>query len=129
MACFSLLLTQAPLANGSHYLALDFARAALAQGHTISRVFFYQDAVYVGLNGQTPIQGQTPLMQEWQALAQEYGVALQLCIATAIRRGIVDTTEQQRYDLPYPTIAEHFELVGLGELASACKESDRVLQF
>lgn len=129
MASFTLLLTQSPLANNSHYLALEFAYALLKQGHQLNNVFFYQDAVYVGLNGQTPIQGQEPLMQAWQQLAIQYSIPLQLCIATAIRRGIVDGTEQQRYNLPCATMAAEFNLTGLGEMAASCQESDRVIQF
>lgn len=129
MASFTLLLTQAPLSNSSHYLALDFAKAALTQGHSISNVFFYQDAVYVGLSGQTPIQGQQPLSHAWQALAEEHQIDLQVCIATATRRGLVDTTEQQRYNLEHPTLASGFVLVGLGEMAQSCQEADRVIQF
>lgn len=129
MASFSLLLTQAPSSNVSHFLALDFAKALLQQGHKLERVFFYQDAVYVGLNGQTPIQGQSSLMQLWLSLSHEYGFPLQLCIANAIRRGLVDAKEQERYQLPAQTVAVGFDLTGLGELAEACQENDRVIQF
>lgn len=129
MATFTLLMTQSPLSGSSHYLALDFARALLAAGHSLQRVFFYQDAVYVGLNGQTPIQGQQPLLQAWQELAAAHKIPLQLCIANALRRGVVDATEQQRYNLPAETLASGFELAGLGEMASACQESDRVIRF
>lgn len=129
MASITLLLTQAPLANNSHYLALDYARAALAQGHVIKNVFFYQEASYVALNGQTPIQGQTPLANEWLTLAQTHQIELQVCIANAIRRGLVDSNEQQRYQLPAVTLAEGFQLVGLGEMATSYQEVDHVLQF
>ncbi len=129
MASFSIVLTQSPALNVSHILALDFASALLSQGHRLKRVFFYQDAVYVGLNGQTPIQGQLSLMQQWLDLAQEYSFPLQLCIANAIRRGLVNSQGQERYQLPATTVAVGYELVGLGELAEACQEDDRVIQF
>lgn len=129
MASFSLLLTQSPLSGASHYLALDFARALLSAGHRLDRVFFYQDAVYAGLNSQTPVQGQESIAQAWHRLADEYNIPLQLCIANALRRGVVDAVERNRYNLPAATIAEGFSLAGLGEMASACQESDRVIQF
>lgn len=129
MASFSLMLTQAPSSNVSHLLALDFAKSLLQQGHNLARVFFYQDAVYVGLNGQTPIQGQQSLMQQWLQLSQQYDFPLQLCIANAIRRGLVNQQEQERYQLPAQTVAIGFVLAGLGELAEACQEDDRVIQF
>lgn len=129
MASFSLMLTQSPTVNANHFLALDFATSLLQQGHSLKRVFFYQDAVYVGLNGQTPIQGQQSLMQRWLQLSKQYEFPLQLCIANAIRRGLVNAQEQERYQLPTTTVALGFDLVGLGELAEACQEDDRVIQF
>ena len=129
MASFTLLLTQAPLANGSHYAALDFARALLNEGHQLRNVFFYQEACYVALSGQTPIQGQTPLAHEWRTLAIQHNFPLQVCIANALRRGLVDSREQQRYQLEHITLDEGFSLTGLGEIASSIQESDRVLQF
>lgn len=129
MSSFSLILTQSPSSNVSHYLALDFATSLLTQGHSLKRIFFYQDAVYVGLNGQTPIQGQQSLMQSWLQLSRLHNFPLQLCIANAIRRGLVNKQEQERYQLPAQTVADGFDLVGLGELAEACQEDDRVIQF
>ena len=129
MASFTLILTQAPLAGVSHYLALDFARALLAAGHSLRNVFFYQEACYVALNGQTPIQGQEPLLHAWQSLAQKTNTQLQVCIANAIRRGLLDAKEAERYQQPSPTLAAGFTLVGLGEMAESCQEADRVIQF
>ncbi len=129
MASFSLMLTQSPSTTVSHFLALDFAKSLLQQGHTLKRVFFYQDAVFIGLNGQTPIQGQQSLMQHWLDLSNQYQFPLQLCIANAIRRGLVNKQEKERYQLPAQTVAAGFDLVGLGELAEACQEDDRVIQF
>lgn len=129
MASFTLVLTQSPTTNVSHFLALDFATSLLKQGHTLKRVFFYQDAVYVGLNGQTPVQGQQSLLQSWLLLSNQHKFPLQLCIANAIRRGLVNKQEQERYQLPAQTVANGFDLVGLGELAEACLEDDRVIQL
>ena len=40
-----------------------------------------------------------------------------------------DSAEQQRYNLPAETLAAGFELAGLGEMAEACADSDRVIEF
>ena len=43
--------------SGEH--ALNFAQAALAQGHTVTRVFFYHDGALQALNlGITPRRNQ-----------------------------------------------------------------------
>lgn len=129
MASYSLLITQSPFSDSGHELALDFAQALLVEGHSLERVFFYQDAVYAALNNQTPTQGQSSLALRWLALKQEHEISLQVCIANAIRRGVLNHQEQQRYQASSVTLMEGFELVGLGEMASACKESNRVITF
>ncbi|MCD8521528.1 MAG: sulfurtransferase complex subunit TusD [Saccharospirillaceae bacterium] len=129
MATFSLILTQSPFSGASHILAQDFARTLLTQGHRLQRVFFYQDAVLAGLSTQNPPQGQTAVCQQWQALAAGHGFPLQVCIANALRRGVSDSTEQQRYNLPATTLAAGFELAGLGEMAEAALDSDRIIDF
>jgi tRNA 2-thiouridine synthesizing protein D len=129
MATFSLLLTQSPHSGISHTLAQQVARSLLSQGHTLQRVFFYQDAVFAALSTQNPVQGQPSISQQWQALATEHGFSLQVCIANALRRGVVDKTERQRYNLPTDTLAEGFELAGLGEMAEAALDSDRIIDF
>ncbi|WP_430462533.1 sulfurtransferase complex subunit TusD [Thalassolituus sp. LLYu03] len=129
MATISLLVRSSPFAGDHHYIAMDFIRAAVASGHTIRRVFFYQDAVYAALNSQQPVQGQTPLASQWSELAADAGFPLQVCIANALRRGIADEAEQKRYGLNALTCAGGFELAGLGEMAEAAADSDRVVEF
>ncbi len=129
MASFTLLIRSGPYHTAQHSVAQDFARALLSEGHEIRRIFFYQDAVFAALAGQQAIQGQISSVASWQTLAQEAGITLQACIANALRRGICDQAEQQRYDLPATTLAEGFELAGLGEMAGACADSDQVVEF
>lgn len=129
MASFSLFLRHSPFIGESHYQALHFANAAVHSRHSIQRIFFYQDAVLVAAINQTLPQGQISLCQQWQNLAREHSLPLMVCIANALRRGIVDSTEQQRYELPAPTLSDGFELAGLGEMAQALNDSDRVIQF
>lgn len=126
MATFTLLLRRTPYVGSGHQTALAFAQAVLHGGHQIKRVFFYQDAVFAALQQQPP-QGQTALYQQWQQIAEQ-GAELQVCIANALRRGIVDDREAQRYNLK-STLAPGFTLTGLGELASATVDSDRIVEF
>ena len=52
-----------------------------------------------------------------------------MCIASAIKRGILDETEQGRYEKQAATLAEGFELVGLGQLIAGIQQSDRYIEF
>ena len=112
--------------SGEH--ALNFAQAALAQGHTVTRVFFYHDGVLQALQTQVIPQGEINLLTQWQGLAEQ-GVELAVCIASAIKRGILDETEQGRYEKLAATLAEGFELVGLGQLIAGIQQSDRYIEF
>tara|TARA_R110000868_G_scaffold111242_11_gene300604 strand:- start:10813 stop:11265 length:453 start_codon:yes stop_codon:yes gene_type:complete len=129
MASFSLLLTESPFPGTSHQQAQDFIRAALALGHQIQRVFFYQDAVLCGNNRIQAPQGQQDVGEQWRQLAKVGQFPLQLCIANSIRRGIVDAQESERYGLSGATIKSGFELAGLGEMADATTNSDRLVEF
>ena len=129
MTTFSLLIKSSPYATANHQAALDFATTLLTEGHMLRRVFLYQDAVFAALSTQQPVQGQISITQQWQSLATDAGIRIQVCIANALRRGVTDSTEQQRYNLPAATLAPGFELAGLGEMAEACADSDRVIEF
>lgn len=109
--------------------ALQFTQALLAQGHTLLRVFFYQQGVHLASGLRVMPQDELNLTQQWQQLAQEHDVELGVCIAAALQSGIVDAQEADRYELDAASLATHFTLVGLGQLANACSQSDRLVSF
>ncbi|MGB1091972.1 MAG: sulfurtransferase complex subunit TusD [Oceanobacter sp.] len=129
MATFSLFVSSNPFSSQAHWQALDFVRTALAAGHSIQRVFFYSDAVLVASKLVQPPQGQITASSVWQELASAHDFPLQACIANSLRRGIVNEAESQRYELESANMCAGFELVGLGEMAEALHDSDRVVQF
>ena len=100
----------------------------MTQGHKIERIFFYHDGVLQALQTQVAPQGEIDLTEQWQALAEQ-GVELAVCIASAIKRGVIDETEQGRYDKQAATLAHGFELVGLGQLIAGIQQSDRYIEF
>lgn len=128
MSSFTILVTRSPFDSLTHQQAMDFIRAAVGGGHQIKRIFFYTDAVLCASANQTPIQGQTPVARQWQELAEQHQIPLQACIANALRRGLPDATEANRYELE-ATLHPAYQLVGLGEMATALSDSDRVIQF
>ena len=125
---FVLAVHGAPHNSESGEHALGFANAVLAEGHTIERIFFYHDGVLQALQTQVTPQGETNLAAQWQWLAAQ-GVELAVCIASAIKRGVVNEAEQTRYELQHPTLAPGFELVGLGQLIAAINNADRYVEF
>ena len=67
---FSLLIQGSPTASQSLYSAYEFATAALAQGHSIQRAFFYQDAVLIGNKLVATPQDEFDIQSAWQALSK-----------------------------------------------------------
>lgn len=109
--------------------ALRFARAAVAAGHKISRVFFYQDGVYSGNTFAAPPQDEENVVEGWQAFAGQHGSELIVCVASALRRGVVDQSEADRYEKQGANLAEPFQIAGLGQLIDSALEADRLVTF
>ena len=126
---FALAVYGAPYSSQASSSALRFARAATAAGHEIERVFFYHDGVTVANAAIVAPPADSDLPGEWTALAGEHKFELAVCIAASLKRGIVNESEQKRYETPSATLKPGFEIVGLGQLIDAVLNSDRLLTF
>lgn len=126
---YALAVYGAPGTSQAPQSALNFAKAVIARGHEIYRVFFYQDGVHVASTLTTPPQDESNLSAQWQAFITEHNLDAVVCIAAALRRGIVDETEAKRYHLPAANLADNHELSGLGQLMDASQEADRLITF
>lgn len=126
---FSLAIYAAPYSSQASDSAYRFALALLESGHTLYRVFFYHDAVHTASSLTTPPQDESHLTQQWQTLAQTYKVDLVVCIAAALKRGLLNEQEASRYDKPAANLAKGFEISGLGQLVDAAVVSDRLVTF
>lgn len=125
---YTLILTQSPVQYESNLTAQSLVAELIDAGNTIDRVFFYQDAVYIGLQSQVPGQGLETSYQGWLTLQKAQEFPLQLCIANSLRRGILDEAEAKRYSHP-ANLQKGFQLSGLGEIAEACQSSDRIIRL
>jgi tRNA 2-thiouridine synthesizing protein D len=124
------LLVLAPPASGSGSLtAARFAEAALNRGHRILRVFFLDDGAANGLATAVTPQGETDPVALWADLAGRHKLELVLCISSALRRGLLDSTEAARYERDATTVHPAFTLGGLGLLVDATARAERVLTF
>ncbi|AFU97951.1 sulfurtransferase complex subunit TusD [Simiduia agarivorans] len=125
---YALLINASPFGPGQR-AALAFAQALHRRGHSLTRVFFYGEGVLTANRLQQPPQGEVQTYRQWQALATTTGCELVVCIAAALRRGIVDQREAERYELSEHNLAEGFTLSGLGQLVEAGVENDRLITF
>ena len=115
---FGLLINEGPYNHQAADTAYQFARAALAKGHEIQRVFFYNDGVNNASRLTEPPQDDRHIVNRWSALAAEHQVDLVVCVAAALRRGIKDEV-----------LAPGFRISGLGQLVESGIEADRLVVF
>ncbi|MDI9245461.1 sulfurtransferase complex subunit TusD [Marinobacter sp. CHS3-4] len=126
---FTLVITGAPYSSQAPQTALDFARAALKAGKQIDRVFLYGDGVHLASALLAPPSDEANLARAWADLLTEHQIPGVACIASALRRGLVDESEQKRYQLPASNLVAPFEIAGLGEWVASTASDSRVLYF
>lgn len=126
---FAIVVYGPPYTYQAAHSALHFARAVIESGHQIYRIFFYHDGVYNANALIAPPQDETDIHAQWTTLAQEHDVELIVCIASSLRRGVLDETEADRYEKSAANIGKPFEISGLGQLIDASINADRVVTF
>jgi len=102
-------------ANDSAFL---FAKAALAKGHEVNRIFFYHDGVNTANRLTEPPQDDRHVANRWSKLAADHKIDLVVCVAAALRRGIKNEI-----------LAPGFRISGLGQLIEMGMKSDRLVVF
>ena len=114
MAKFTLIV-QSSASNQKRSLdAPTFAKNALKQGHEVTCLFFYRQAVDHAVAKAPPESAE--LIKQWSEFKEQYQVPLVVCHTVAERIGI---------DKFHPS----FEATGLTALSKAIATSDRTLQF
>ena len=125
----SIAIYGGPYSSQASHSALHFARAALAGGHELYRLFFYQDGVYNSNVLIQPPQDEDDLHQQWTDLARDNDIEMVVCVASALRRGMMDQTESDRYEKTQHVLQAPFVISGLGQLIEAGIQSDRLVTF
>jgi len=115
---FGILVNEGPYNHQAADTAYQFAKAAIDKGHEIHRVFFYHDGVNNATKLTQPPQDDRNIVNRWSKLAEEHGVDLVVCVAAALRRGIVDEN-----------LATGFRISGLGQLVESGIQADRLVTF
>jgi tRNA 2-thiouridine synthesizing protein D len=126
---YSLLVMSSPASGQCALTAARFARAVLARGHSIRRVFFLDAGTTNGSAAAIFPQDETDRLQPWVELAEQHGVELILCIASALKYGMLDDTEARRHEKSAATVHSAFTISGLGQLVDAAATVDRLVTF
>ena len=115
---FGILVNEGPFTHQASDSAYRFVVAALAKGHEIYRVFFYNDGVFNANKLSEPQSDDRNLVALWSKLGEEHKIDLVVCIAAALRRGVKDEILQ-----------DGFRISGLGQLVEAGIQTDRLVVF
>jgi tRNA 2-thiouridine synthesizing protein D len=126
---FAICVCSSPYSSQASYSAYQYAKSLLAQGHQLYRVFFYQDGIHNGTRLAAPPSDEFDLYQAWQSLASDYKLDLVICIAAALKRGVLNDEESLRYQKDAHNLAPGFTLGGLGQLIDAAVNADRLITF
>lgn len=109
--------------------ALRFAEAALAGGHEITRLFFYQDGVHSASANTVSGQDELDIADAWSRFITNNQLDGVVCIAAALRRGVLNAEEANRYSRPAANLRASWDLSGLGQLHEATQLADRLVCF
>lgn len=109
--------------------ALRFSEAVLGNGHEIVRLFFYQDGVHNACSSIVTPQDENDFAGEWQNFISRNQLDSVVCIAAALRRGVLDQQEAERHGRTAACINSPWELSGLGQLHDAIQTADRLVCF
>ncbi len=126
---FSIVIYAAPYSSEAAFSAYRFTSAVLAQGHEIYRLFFMGDGVLNANRLAVTAQDEKNLQHSWDQLIKDHKLDSVVCVSSAIKRGIVDVVESERYELSAVSAFESSDIAGLGQLVDASAASDRLVSF
>ncbi|MGB0894346.1 MAG: sulfurtransferase complex subunit TusD [Parashewanella sp.] len=129
MSKFVIQVTSNAYGNSASFRAIAFAKALLSRGHSITRVFFYQDGVSHANALLCPAADEFNIHKQWRQLAQQYQLELVCCVSAALRRGVVAEQEANEENLAQFNVCPPFKMAGLGELVTAIETSDKLVTF
>ena len=125
----NILITGGLYSRQGGYSALQFCRAAVTQGHTISQVFFYQDGVTHGNRLFVPMSDEPQLVEDWSQFSRQHDTPLVVCVSAAERRGVLNEEQAAEYGKDSNNLHPQFSVAGLGVFHEASLESDRTVSF
>ena len=129
MTSIAILVTGAPYSSSSSRTALEFARQVVASGHRIELLFFYHEAVTAGSTLGVTAQDEHHLPSAWQSFIRESNTEAVICIASGLKRGIINAAEAHRFSRPAHNLDGLIRLGGLGEWITAVRNADKQIVF
>ena len=120
---FTITVLGGPSDSQANLHALKFAQSVIQTGHNVNLVFFFHEGVSIALDNREPSQEEFDYKSAWREFSTEYNVKLRVCVSSGSRRGVVKNETNSS------TLAEGFELVGLGQMVEAISSGDKYIEF
>ncbi|CAA0096610.1 Putative sulfurtransferase DsrE [BD1-7 clade bacterium] len=125
----AVMILASPYGGTSSQTALHYCQALLEQGHSIYRLFFYNEGAYNAIATSESSQDELNICSAWQQLVQSNKLDAVVCIASGLKRGVLNESEAKRYEKPCAPLANGFELSGLGQWVDAVNNADQHIVF
>ncbi|MNP56887.1 putative sulfurtransferase DsrE [compost metagenome] len=74
-------------------------------------------------------QDELDVPKQWRAFVNDHQLDGVVCIAAALRRGVLNEEEAKRYQREAVAVSTPWELSGLGQLHDAVQDADRLICF
>ncbi|MNE75749.1 putative sulfurtransferase DsrE [compost metagenome] len=74
-------------------------------------------------------QDELDIAAQWRAFISEHSLDAVVCIAAALRRGVLNAEEARRYQRPAVNLPAPWELSGLGQLHEGAQSAGRLMCF
>ncbi|QSX31678.1 sulfurtransferase complex subunit TusD [Shewanella cyperi] len=129
MSTFIIQVNGSAYGDSAAFHALKFTEAAIQAGHSVLRVFFYQDGVFNSSSLGAPASDEFNLYRAWLDLADRHGLELVNCVSAALRRGMLSDAEAREQGLDHWNVAPTVVMGGLGELVTGLVKADRLVCF
>ncbi|MFT5571886.1 MAG: tRNA 2-thiouridine synthesizing protein D [Cryomorphaceae bacterium] len=126
---FNILVTGGLYSTQSGYSALRFCESAVAAGHEISQVFFYQDGVSQASALSVAMGDEFDSVECWAKFAELAKTKLVVCVSAGERRGIIGPEQATEFAKHCANLHSSFSVEGLGAFHSASIDSDRTVTF
>lgn len=126
---YTLVVTGPAYGTQQALSAWQFSQALIEKGHKLESVFFYREGISNANQLVSPASDEFDLVRAWQSLAEQHNTTLNVCVAAALRRGVIDQQEAESLQLMASNLQPGFTLSGLGALAEAMLTSDHIVQF
>lgn len=125
----AIMVLGSPYSNSSTRNALDFARHVLSTGRRIELLFFYHEGVHAASGLTVSSQDEQNLPEAWQQFIKANDIEAVVCIASALKRGIIDQSEADRFRKTQHSLDGSLALGGIGQWIEAVNNANKHIVF